>query len=234
MRKLLTIMALALALSGAFAMAAQAFVIDFELQPIQTGTVSYGGGATNLVGFDLLIDKITGIGTNLNAGNTAALTNTTNTGLLNFTGPGFTTSLPSHWLFTSNLGTSSLVISGPFSNGGTTITTPVPSITGNWTNAEVHQIGNTNSYAVTGVFTDLKSDPLLAYFGESGTGPETATFAFGITLPAGISPGAPFTSLTVSSGDITETPATVPVPPSAILLGSGLLALVGLRKLSKS
>ncbi len=236
MRKLLIIMALALALCGAFAMAAQAFVVDFEIQPIQTGAlVTYGGGTTNLVGSHLLIDRITGIDTPLHAGNADALTNNTNTGLWNFTGPGFTSAFPDHWLFTSNLATSSLNIAGSFTNGATTVTNPVPLIQGNWTNAEVHRIGATNSYAVTGVFTDLKSSPLLAYFGIPG-GTETATFNFGITLPDGIVPGDAFQSLTVTSGDITQTLPAVPIPPSALLLGSGLLGMIllGKRKVFKA
>lgn len=233
MRKLLRIMTLALALCAAFAMAAQAFTIDFEIQPIQTGAaVSFAGGSTNLLGTNLLIDKIIGIDTPLHAGALDALTNNANTGLWNFTGPGFTTALPDHWLFTSNQNTSSLVISGPFSNGATTVVDPVPSITGNWTNAEVHRIGTTNNYAVTGVFTDLKSDALLAYFGLP-SGLETATFTFGITLPAGLTPADAFGSLAVQSGDIAQT-AAVPIPPSVILLGTGLLGLVGLRKFSKN
>jgi hypothetical protein len=232
MRKLMVVMAMALVLCGAFAMSAQAFVIDFEIQPIQTGSlVTYAGGATNLVGFDIKIDKITGIDTPLNAGNAAALTNTTDTGLWNFTAPGFTAAFPDHWLFESALGTTSLAITGTFTNAVTlgSVTDPVPFIAGSWTNAEVHQIGDTNNYAVTGVFTDLKASTLLAYFGLTDPA-MSATFTFGISLPAGIVPGDAIESLAVQSGDITQ----VPVPPAVWLLGTGLLGLVGLRRKVKA
>lgn len=232
MRKLMVIMAMALALCGAFAMSAQAFVIDFEIQPIQTGAlVTYAGGATNLVGLDLKIDKITGIDTPLHAGNADALTNTTDTGLWNFTAPGFTAAFPDHWLFDSALDTSSLAITGTFTNAVTlgSVTDPVPFIAGTWLNAEVHRIGETDNYAVTGVFTDLKEPSLLAYFGL--TDPEmSATFTFGITLPAGVVPGDAIESLSVQSGNITQTP----VPPAALLFGTGLLGLVGLRRKVKA
>jgi hypothetical protein len=225
MKNKILLVFMAMTMVFAMAVAAQAqIIIDLEIAPIQTGaSVSFLGN--NLVGFNLVIDKITGINTPLHAGNADALTS--NNGLWNFTAPKLTATPPDHWLFQNDLGSTSLAVTGDFTNATTlgSVTDPVPFIAASWISAEVHKIvGSANSYAVTGVFTDFKSLDLLNYFGVPND-KMTATFTFGITLPFGIVPPDQFTSLTVQSGDITQTP----IPGSLLLLGSGLLGLVGLR-----
>ena len=231
MMKKICLLVLALMMVFAMAISAQAaFTIDLNIAAVQTGaSVTFTGN--NLLGSGIVIDKITGLDTPLHSGNAGALTSTN--GLWNFTAPQLTSSSLGHWLFQSNLGTSTLNISGNFVNGGTTITNPVPlTPNGAWLSAAVDQIAlGGNNYVVSGVFNDTKSSDLLAYFGIPA-GTENATFFFGITLPAGLASGAQFTSLSESSGDINQN--TAPIPGSLLLLGSGIMGLVGIGIRRKS
>ncbi len=226
MRKLSIIMAMALVLCGALALSAQAFVIDLEIGATQTGaSVAYAGPnvVAPLIGTNLIIDKIQGNGTPANAG---ALNALVGTGHWNFTTGNFTGFTPEDWNFGSG---GSLSVTGPFSGtgSGTGITVANAVTSGTWIKADVDRIGVNNAYSVSGAFTDLKTDDLLAYFGLSSLDGTTfvATFNFGLNTLTDILPPNFFTSTTVTSGDISN----VPVPPSLLLLGSGLLGMGVLR-----
>ena len=73
-------------------------------------------------------------------------------------------------------------------------------------------------------FQDWKNPLLLELFGLAG--PELWNGAFNLSLNLANLPDNAFRSSAVYSGDLVNTP--VPIPPSALLLGSGILGLVAL------
>jgi hypothetical protein len=224
MRKMV-IVAMALVLCGAFAMSAQAFDIDFTVSQFQTGaSISFAGGATPLVGTNLVITEVGGIGTPLNSGPGGVLPITN--GLLNFTSGNFVAVDPSHWDFEGG---------GPITITGSILGSPVELLMeGTLSGARVFAPDSNNFSVVRLTFTDTKDFQyfdLLDYFGISGisTLVGSANLGFFQASPAAVPPDA-FASNQVGSGDVHN----LPVPPAVWLFGSGLLGLVGLRRKLKA
>lgn len=225
MRKISIIMALALILCGAFALSAQAGpILDFDISPLTPGTISYTANGV-LNGQNIQVDTVTGLGTPLNSGVPFPITG----GLLFFeTGP-FTA--PGSGELDFSVGNGFLHINGGVPAAGipagsqlifnTALTSPpVPHValgTGN--------LGGT----VFLNFTDEKNADLVKFFGLTGLEALGGTLNLQFATSKAIDPtgNTGFDSSTVLSGDVSNN--FVPIPPTAILLGSGLLGLVGFR-----
>jgi len=223
---------------------AWAAVLDFGMIAPTSGTISYSGGGTPLVGTDIEVDEVTGLGgTPLNNNVTYDIIG----GDLDFTTGGFVSTF---------FGVSS------FSSGGTITLTGGVDVSGDGDLDDPEDIASTTLFSGTwtspvlvinisgtskifgAAFVDVKDDDLVALFGYPGsgltwTGAINLSFATSssATPPTGFStsPNCSTSSPpcgTVLSGDITNEPSVIPEPASAslMLLGLGLLGGVGGRR----
>lgn len=213
-RKILTVLVFALVLCGAFAMSAQANYLDFFIGPPHSGaSISYAGGATPLIGSNITVKSVIGVDTASNGLDELVILS----GELNFTTGALTGSSSNEWDF------------GP---GGTfTITGAIPTlgindittvlVTGSFDSAAVFQ-GSAYFKLGFGDITDTKNEELVEYYGF----PEGQVFEGLINLSFitnFVIPPNAFCSVIVGSGDLQNNP--VPVPPTMLLLGTGLLGL---------
>lgn len=205
--KLLAVMALVLAFGGAMTMSAQAFVIDFFISP-GAGQISYAGGDAPLVGANIPIVSVLGIDTPDHAGIMYAVTN----GFLNFATGNQDGS--SGWNF---LGGGTITITGTTSFGASG--TLLENTTVGFLNAQVISLGDTGFKIAGAAFMDTKNEFLKSWFGVSDL--PQFTGALNISFLTNATPPDEFISDVVLSGDV----ANAPVPPSVLLLGSGLLGL---------
>jgi len=233
---------------------AWAAVLDFGMIAPTSGTISYSGGGTPLVGTDIEVDEVTGLGgTPLNNNVTYDIIG----GDLDFTTGGFVSTVFSVSSFGSggtitlvggvNVDTTGdlddLVLTAADLNdpGDLSIRTL---FSGTWT-SPVLVINISGTSKIFGAaFVDVKDDDLVALFGYPGsgltwTGAINLSFATSssATPPTGFStsPNCSTSSPpcgTVLSGDITNEPSVIPEPASAslMLLGLGLLGGVGGRR----
>jgi hypothetical protein len=204
---------------------AMAVELDFNLSAPTSGTVTYGGGGGALAGSNIEVDNVVGLSTPANANVTSVCFSC----LLNFNSGILTGSGPQNggwWSFGSG-GTISIT-GGIQLQGGTDISSGATLLTGSFSNAFVQDLGS--QFKVTfGSFSDTKNVDLLSYYGlPLGLYNGALTLLFAAT-DNGV--GSPFTSTSVFSGNVVNSPAPVPLPAAAWLFGSALVGLAGvLRK----
>jgi len=221
-KKLTIILALVLAMC---APALAGGIIDFGIAAPTTGTIVFdpqniyapAGASSRLIGINIQVDNVTGIGTPLNNGVTFAIPD----GLLNFVTSPIIDVTADEWHFGAG-GPGSIVLTGtvPGDGAGTLLT-------GSMTDVHVHRELNGTFTVAIASFLDTKNTHLTSLFGMPSDIPYSGNFNLSFTIAGSSTPNlwGSFISNPILSGDLTNTP--VPLPPSTLLLGSGLLGLVG-------
>jgi hypothetical protein len=231
--KICILLALVMGFAAALSFPAQAYILDFDIPSVDSGAkISYAGGATPLVGLKLQIDAVsllTDSDVLISGPYRVTGAGGLGDGTMNFTTGKFSTSVGNVWIFS---GGGTITITGEIPGIG--ITTVETLMTGTFTDAQV--VGplsmKSNTGQVDGNFQDIKYAPLLKYFGLTVPQMDSGGFSVTITVPTGTTPPSGFMTTGVFSGNVLNT--VVPLPPSVLLLGSGLLGLLALRGRRKS
>jgi hypothetical protein len=234
--KLLAILVMVLVVGGAATIAAQAQLIpelDFLIGPATSTTtpfISFAGGATDiLVGNSIPVLSVTGINTPNNDGVTLPIDG----GLLNFlTGAldSFTTGTYVFSFDSGFLNITGSVLGGPANaplvNSTTLTGPPNPTVT---VQTVLNNIGNLRMD-----FIDVKCPASLAeFFGYDNESEYVGNLILAFTFESALDPNtlSAFQSFQVSSGNLTNQlipfPPGAPIPGSVLLLGSGILAMLG-------
>ena len=209
---------LSLSLSPLLAQAAP--ILDFGIIAPTSGTISYAGGTTPLVGSGISVDNVVGLGTPLIAGIAQACVDC----FLNFTTGNFISSDPESLTF----GTGGIIsLTGAIPSlsiaPGTTLLDGFFSA-----NPIVMSLGEFK--LAGGGFADTKNQTLTNSFGLPN-GSFTGSFHVLFEAASGIPPSG-FASTGVVSGGVANSPVPgTPEPGTLLLIGSGLVGIgVGARR----
>ena len=218
-----TILAFTLALSLAFSSQAYAAgMLDFGVIAPTTGSISYAGGANPLVGSNIEVDNITGLGTPLNAG--VAGQRDCIGCLLNFTTGNLISTTANSWTFGPG-GTITIVGGIDLNDNMVLDGTDIPAGTTLLSGSFIGSVTVTafpGGFRVAGAgFTDVKDADLAAFYGLPGGDGVSYMGGFNLSFMSGALPPNGFTSSEVFSGDIVN--QQVDLPSSLLLLGSGLV-----------
>lgn len=218
-----TFVAFALALSLGFS--SQAFaagLLDFGMIAPTTGTVSFGGGATPLVGSTIEVDNVTGLGTPANAGVPGQ--RLCLGCVLNFTTGNFTGVTGSSWNFGPG---GTITVTGGVDLNNNTIQ-DAGDIPAGTTLLSGSFVGTTMVTAFAGgfrvigaAFVDVKDATLAAFYGLTGGPSVPWQGGFNLSFTSNALPPNAFSSSSLLSGDIVN--QQVDLPSSLLLLGSGLV-----------
>jgi hypothetical protein len=209
-----------------FTSSAHSALLDFNLSAPTSGTISFAGGTSPLVGAGIQVDNVVGTSTPLNSG----IISTCISCSLGFTSGTFTSSTANSWEFN---GGGSITIVGGLDLGSdntTNISTGSTLLDGSFISVSVINVGGGSlEFNILGAsFTDTKHVDLLNYYGLPTGVNYDGYINLSFLVAAGISPGNAFTSTSVLSGDIVNSP--VPVPPAVWLFGTGLIGLVAIAR----
>ena len=203
--------------------------LDFNINAPTSGTISYGGGLSSaLMGADIQVDNVVGLGAPANDGVTLDCILC----VLNFNTGNYTGASGNQWFFD---GGGSISITGTLAidqnNDGTPDVVNQILLSGTFNQASTvsYDLGVFNFNIAAGTFADNKNADLLAYYGLPA-GDYLGGMNISFTTAAGATPNAgdAFTSTQVGSGDILNTP--VPLPTALWMLGGGLLVLTGFAR----
>jgi hypothetical protein len=190
---------------------------DFGVPATATGTISYGGGLSPLIGSGITVNEVAGKNVPMNNFVGLAVSG----GSLSFT-TGGQSGGPWHWGSGGSL-TISGTISPQTPPGGSpfTTTTSGPLLTGTLVSAVITPGPGSNTFLVAiGAFLDTANSAILSYYGlSSAPAPSQGNFAISFFVSGGATPGQGFTSTTMGSGDVTTSP--VPAPGFLVLFCSG-------------
>ncbi|MFA5112000.1 MAG: hypothetical protein WC443_11380 [Desulfobaccales bacterium] len=202
---------------------AQAVVFfDFQVEHPQfvADQVTYDGVGGPLVGTNIEVESVNVSGAPLNNG-FYPITD----GLLNFTTGAFDSSGALNWVFN---GGGSITINGNIALNPLFDIDMSGTFAGNVVAAQNSDPDTTHS--IIADFTDTKGLDWLTLFGINDPN-FIGTMNLSFATPTAISPGDAINSSVTDVGAVHN---TVPVPPAVWLFGSGLLALVGLRRKVKA
>lgn len=216
-------LALAVALTlGLSAQAQAAGILDFGIVAPTTGTISFAGGATPLMGTNIDVDNVVGLGT---PANNNVLRNCIGC-ILTFTTGNLQGSTATSWIFGDGPTTSIKVTGavdldgGGIGPGDVGFGGPVTLLDGSFQGLVTVTITG-GTFRVFGAgFVDVKNADLAAFYGLPGGPSVQYSGAINLSFQASGTPPNGFTSTQVLSGDIVN---QVDLPSSLLLLGSGLV-----------
>jgi hypothetical protein len=201
--------------------------LDFNINAPTSGTISFAGSTSDtLIGTDIQVNSVVGLGTASNDGVTLNCINC----YLNFETGAYTGAAGNLWMFNGG-GFITLFGSLDTNGDGNADIINAMLLSGRFNQASnvSYDLGQLVFNIAAGTFADTKNPDLLAYYGLPDVG-YLGGMAISFTTAAGASQnvGDAFTSTQVLSGDILNTP--VPLPAAAWLLGSGLLVMAGVNR----
>ena len=208
---------LGLSLSPLLAQAAP--ILDFGIIAPTSGTISYAGGTSPLVGSEISVDNVVGLGTPLNAGIAQACADC----FLNFTTGNFISSDPTTLTFGAG--------------GSISLTGAIPSLSIDPGTTLLNGFFSTNPIVMSlgefklagGGFADTKNQTLTNFFGLPNG---SFTGGLHVSFQAPGIPPSEFDSTVVLSGGVANSPVPgTPEPGTLLLIGSGLVGIgVGARR----
>ena len=198
--------------------ATSATTLDFGIKAPTTGTLSYAGGVSPLIGADIDVDDVIGLNTPQN-NNVVSICASCTLGLQTGASTG-------GWNYGAG---GSITITGgiDFPDATPDIATGSILLTGTFDSATVVDLGSgTFEFQIVGgAFTDTKHQDLLAFYGMPNT---DYLGGLNISFSTTANMGDIFTSDQIFSGDVVNQP--VPVPAAVWLFGSGLIGLIGIAR----
>jgi len=217
------------ALTGFISSSAMAVGLDFNIGAPTSGTISYAGGSSDLIGSNIEVDNVVGLSTPTNSNVISVCVSC----VLNFTsgtlaGAGGSNQNNNGW-WSFGPGGTITITGGVQLQGGTDISPGSTLLSGTFNSAFVQDLG-VNGFKVTfGSFSDTKHADLLSYYGLTpGTPFQGALTLLFASVNSGV--GGAFTSTTVFSGTVVNAP--VPLPAAAWLFGTGVVGLWATRRKS--
>jgi len=206
---------------------AMAVELDFNLSAPTSGTVSYAGGGSDLIGSNIEVDNVVGLSTPANANVTSLCISCVlnfNSGTL--TGAGGSNPSNNGWWAFGPGGT--ITISGGVQLQGATDILPGSTLlSGTFNSAFVQDLGVQGFKVTFGSFSDTKHPDLLSYYGLTpGTPFQGALALLFASTDTGV--GNSFTSTSIFSGNVVNA-VVVPLPAAALLFASGLSGMAWLR-----
>jgi hypothetical protein len=206
---------------------AQSAIIDYNIAPPSSGSISFAGGSAALIGSNITLDTLIGLNGIPVNGNT--LLNCVGC-QLNFTTGNYFGSQTNNlthtteWLFN---GGGNISITGAITDASnTTVVANSTLFSGTFTGAATLQV-STSAFVFSvaqGAYTGQDNAALLSYFGLPANGMTTnGGMSISFTPNGNPGVGAPFSSNFISSGSIVND--VVPLPAATWLFISGLFGL---------